>query len=403
MKRRDFLSLGLPGFAGAVALSQMGCKGEAEKKAAGEKKHKLVYRTLGKTGIKGPIVSLGSMEVTSEPLVRMALDAGISHIATSRYYQRGKVAKFVGKLIKNYKREDIILATGIDPYPPPLKEGYYSKDTDIVKFERDLDSNLESMSVDYVDILYLPMAAKKESVMFEPLLKVTEKIKKAGKARFLGIATHSYVPEAVRAAADSNFWDIVMLAYNFQSKDIEERKKAVDYAAAKGMGIVAMKTVTGATFLDTNKQITVGNPGAALKWVLQNPNIHTAILGITNFDQLETDLSVMADLTLTSDEKKYLEQARLNHKKMLFCQGCGNCLKQCKSAPDIPTLMRCYMYAYGYRDLAAAVRNLEPIKEQAVACIDCAKCKVNCTSGFNIKERVQDIIRLRDFPREFFV
>ena len=88
---------------------------------------------------------------------------------------------------------------------------------------------------------------------------------------------------------------------------------------------------------------------------------------------------------------------------MLFCQGCGNCLKQCKSAPDIPTLMRCYMYAYGYRDLAAAVKNLEPIKDQAVACIDCAKCQVNCTSGFNIKERIQDIIRLRDFPGEFFV
>ena len=166
MKRRNFISIGLPGFAGVMALSQMGCKGEAEKKAEREKKQKRVYRTLGKTGIKVPIVSIGSMEVTSEPLVRMALDAGISHIATSRYYQRGKVAKFVGKLIKNYRREDIILATGIDPYPPPWKEGYYSKDTDIVKFERDFDSNLKSMSVDYVDILYLPNAAKKESVFF---------------------------------------------------------------------------------------------------------------------------------------------------------------------------------------------------------------------------------------------
>lgn len=78
--------------------------------------------------------------------------------------------------------------------------------------------NLRTMSVDYVDILYLPNAAKKESVMFEPLMKVTEKIRKAGKARFLGIGTHSYVPEAVRAAADSNFWDIVMLAYNIKER-----------------------------------------------------------------------------------------------------------------------------------------------------------------------------------------
>ncbi|MCK5056590.1 MAG: aldo/keto reductase [Candidatus Aminicenantes bacterium] len=403
MKRRDFISKGLPGFAGTMALSQIGCKGGAYKKAEGEKKYKLVYRTLGKTGIKVPIVSMGSMNVTSEALVRMALDAGISHISTAKYYGRGKVEKFVGKVIKNYRREDIILATGVDPHPPPWKEGFYSKDTDIVRFEKDFDDSLKSMEVDYVDIFYLPNAAKKEAVMFEPLMKVMEKIKKAGKARFLGIGTHSYVPEAVRAAADSDFWDVVMLAYNFQSRDIEERKKAVDYAAEKGMGIVAMKTVTGASFVNTNKQIQVGNPRAALKWVLQNPNIHTTVLGITNFEQLETDLSVMADLTLTDDEKKYLELARLNHKNMLFCQGCGDCLKQCKSAPDIPALMRCYMYAYGYRDLAAAVRNLDPIKEKTVACIECSNCTVNCASGFNIKERIQDIIRLRDFPHEFFV
>ena len=230
-----------------------------------------------------------------------------------------------------------------------------------------------------------------------------EKIKKAGKARFLGIGTHSYVPEAVRAAADSNFWDVVMPAYNFQSKDIVERKKAVDYAASKGLGIVAMKTITSASFITTEKQITVGNPGAALKWVLQNKNIHTAVLGITSFDQLETDLSVMSDPTLTNEEKKYLKLTRLNSKETMFCQGCGSCLKQCKSAPDIPTLMRCYMYTYGYRDLAAAVRNLDPIKKKAVACIECSNCTVTCAMGFNIKEKIQDIIRLRDFPKEFFV
>ena len=176
----------------------------------------------------------------------------------------------------------------------------------------------------------------------------------------------------------------------------------VAYAAGKGMGIVAMKTITGESWLYTNKQTLVSNPKAALKWVLQNENIHTAVPGVTSFDQLETDLSVMADLTLTPEEKKILEMARLNYKDSLFCQGCGSCLQQCKSAPDIPTLMRCYMYVYGYRDLAAAVRNLESIKDKAIACADCSSCRVKCASGFNIKERVQDIIRLRNFPPEFF-
>jgi len=78
------------------------------------------------------------------------------------------------------------------------------------------------------------------------------------------------------------------------------------------------------------------------------------------------------------------------------------CLKQCKIAPDIPTLMRCYMYAYGYRDLAAAARNIKSVKDNPIACADCSSCVVKCSMGFDIKERAVDIIRLRDFPQEFF-
>jgi len=401
MNRRNFISKGLAGIAGAVAFPHIGFMGTACKRAEEGKEHKLVYRTLGKTGIKLPIVSMGTMDATSDALVRTALDAGISHIATAQYYLNGRVEEFVGKIIKNYKREDIILATGVIPQPIDYRSGVFSKDTDIARFEKEFEGSLKRMDTDYVDFFYLPFTAKKESVMFEPLMKSMEKIKKAGKARFLGIGSHSFVPEAVRAAADSGFYDVAMLAYNFQIKDIEERKEAVAYAANKGMGIVAMKTITGESWM-AGTQEAVSNPKAALKWVLQNENIHTAVPGFTTFDQLETDLSIMEDLTLTPEEEKYLKLARTNHKDSLFCQGCGTCLKQCKIAPDIPTLMRCYMYAYGYRDLAAAARNIKSVKDNPIACADCSSCVVTCKMGFDIKERAVDIIRLRDFPLEFF-
>ncbi len=90
----------------------------------------------------------------------------------------------MGKIIKNYKREDIILSTGVIPQPIDYSSGVFSKDTDIAKFENDFEGSLKRMDTDYVDIFYLPFTAKKESVMFEPLMKSMEKIKKAGKARF---------------------------------------------------------------------------------------------------------------------------------------------------------------------------------------------------------------------------
>ena len=401
MDRRNFISKGLAGIAGALALPRFGSAGVAPKRAEVGEKRKLVYRTLGKTGIKLPIVSLGTMDATSEGVVRTALDAGIAHIATAQYYQNGRAEEFVGRLIKNYKREQIILATGVIPQPLDPKSGLFSKDTDVAKFEKDFEGSLKRMDVDHVDIFYLPFCAKKESVMFEPLMKSMEKIKGAGKARFLGASSHSFVPEAVRAAADSGFYDVVMLAYNFQIKDIEERKEAVAYAASKGMGIVAMKTITGESWM-ASKQEPVSHPKAALKWVLQNENIHTAVPGITTYEQLETDLAVVEDFTLTPEEKKYLQMARARTEGSLFCQGCGRCLEQCPDAPDIPTLMRCYMYAYGYRDLAAAVRNIKSVKDNPIACTACSSCVVRYPMGFDVRGKILDIIRLRDFPSEFF-
>jgi predicted aldo/keto reductase-like oxidoreductase len=303
----------------------------------------------------------------------------------------------VGRIIKNYNRDEIILATDGNPKPFDPRSGLFSKDTDIERFENDFGRSLKRLDVDYIDIFYLSSCAKKESVLFEPLMKSMDKFRRDGKARFLGIATHSFVPEAVRAAADSAFYDVVMLAYNFQIKDIEERKAAVAYAAGKGMGIVAMKTITGESWVAARQQ-AVSHPKAALKWVFQNENIHTAVPGITTFEQLETDLSVMENLTLTAEEKRYLQMARAHTKDSLFCQGCGNCLGQCPEAQDIPTLMRCYMYAYGYRDLAAAARNLEYVKDNPIACAACSSCVVRCPTGFDVRSKALDVIRLRDIP-----
>lgn len=401
MKRRNFLSKGLAGLTGAVALPFFGCKRTALKEE--EATPKMIYRTLGKTGIELPIVSMGTVDATSEALVRTALDSGISHIATAQYYQRGKVEQFIGRILKDYDRSKIVIATGVTPHPLDWKAGTFSKDTDIAKYEKDFEISLKNLDVDYVDIFYLPFVGKKESATFEPLMNSMEKMKNAGKARFLGASSHSFVPEAVRAVVDSGFYDVVMLAYNFQIKDIEERKEAIAYATSKGLGVVAMKTIVGESWKDTGKPEAASNAKAALKWVLQNENIHTSVPGFTTFEQLETNLSIMEDLTLTPEETEYLKIVRLNHNKSLFCQGCGTCLKQCSSAPDIPTLMRCYMYAYGYRDIALAVRNLKSIQDDPIACTSCTSCIVSCPMGFNIKARAEDIIRIKDLPEKLFV
>jgi len=59
--RRDFMKSTLTGFGGLFFLPQLDTKQELRVVEAKGKEKKFVYRTLGKTGIKVPVVNMGVM------------------------------------------------------------------------------------------------------------------------------------------------------------------------------------------------------------------------------------------------------------------------------------------------------------------------------------------------------
>ena len=143
----------------------------------------------------------------------------------------------------------------------------------------------------------------------------------------------------------------------------------------------------------------VKNPAAAIKWVLQDPNVHTIIAGFTTFDQLELDLSVAENPALTRTEKSQL--GKLTFASSHYCQGCGKCVASCPRALPIPDLMRAYMYVYGYRNLGEAQDLVLSLNLPYELCNDCSTCSVKCVSGFNVSARIRDVVRIREVPSEF--
>jgi ferredoxin len=116
---------------------------------------------------------------------------------------------------------------------------------------------------------------------------------------------------------------------------------------------------------------------------------------------MNEDLSIMEDLSLTEDEKNNLK--RDASIPGLCCQGCGQCLRQCSAKLPIPDLMRSYMYAYGYRQLALAQSLIASLDLPLRVCEECSLCPVECLNEWNLKEKIRDIIRLRDVPSEFLI
>lgn len=406
--RRQFLKHTLVGAAGMAALPVLtpgelfGAAGQSEKKAQNEKKERaIVKRKLGKTGLELPVVSMGVMNADNSELVRAALDAGIVLVDTAHVYQRGRNEEMIGGVIKSRPRDSYVIATKVRGDGLDRETGEFTAESKAGPFVENFETSLKRLGVSYVEILYLHNVVTRQAALFEEYLSAMVKLKEQGKARFIGVSTHGNEPEVIRAVAGSGVHDVVLTAYNFRQPHVADVEAAMAEAAKAGLGVVAMKTQAG-VYWDKERQKPI-NMKAALKWALGNENVHTAIPGFTTFDQLELDLSVMADLALTPEERKDLEQGEDLGYRGLFCDQCGVCMAQCGRGVDIPTMLRSYMYVYGYRNLAAAREALDGVELGRLACESCDGCTVNCTMGFDVRGRVRDVARIRYVPEEFVV
>ena len=399
--RRDFMKSSIAGLGGFVYLSS-----NEKSLELNQKDRKIIYRTLGKTGIKVPVIGMGMLHPSNPALVRAALDAGISHFDTTAMpsVQQNNL-KMLSDVTKGRPRESFIIGVKVS-FLRMQEQGLYKEGVTTEAFLKSFDFYLKSLNMEYIDILYHHAVSRKESVIYEPIMKAMEKAKKDGKTRFLGISSHANVAEAVQAAADSNFYEVVMAAYTFKQKNYLQVREAIAKAANAGLGVVAIKVIRGGEQPDKMAGIhglkegeKAVNPRACLKWVLQDPNVHATVPAFDTFDDMNVDLSVMDDLTLTDPEKKDLKRAAST--AGLYCQGCGQCVKQCIAKLPIPDLMRAYMYTYGYRKPSLGQEVVVSLGLPSHVCEDCSQCPVKCLNGWNVSYKIRDIMRLRDVPSQF--
>jgi uncharacterized protein len=395
MDRRDFMKSTAAGFGGFFFLSSNEMKPE-EKTKTNPKEQKIIYRTLGKTGFKLPVINMGVMNSSNPNLVRAAMNSGMVLLDTATTYQRGTNEAMIGEVVKERPRDSYVICTKAHP-PENRATGLYTKEATEEDYQKKIDASLKNLGLEYIDIYHHHGASVRESVLYEPVMKALEKAKKAGKIRFIGISTHKNEPAVIHAAVDSKFYDVILTPYNFKQTNQAEIREAIARAAAAGMGVIAMKAMGGVRLQEKAEKPV--EPVPALKWVLQDPNVHTIIAGFTTFDQMNLDLSVMENPALTTSEKAQLQRAALQ--TGLYCQGCGQCLNQCRRKLPIPDLMRAYMYVYGYRNLSHSQDLLLSLNLPRRVCGDCNECPVQCSIGFDVSRKIRDVVRLRDVPAEF--
>ncbi len=395
--RREFLKKSILGISGA-ALLPINLRIGSDRIIPENGQPELPRRILGKTGINTPLISMGTSDATASGFVRAAYEAGVKLFFSATYYGEGNNEKLVGEGLKGLPRDSFVVGTAVPPDGLDMRTGKFLNGFDPQAYISKAEKSLKRFGLDYVDIFLFPFAGKRDMVLNEGVLKAMEQLKKQGKTRFLGIASHSDTEEALQAASDSGVYEIAMVAYNYKTLNKESFNSSIDKAVKAGMGVVAMKTTAGAFREKSGPPL---NTDAALKWVLQNENISSVVSGMSSLEELQKNLSMIRNLKLSEQELKDLNLASLNSKTGLYCHQCKKCIPQCPHHLDIPDIMRSYMYAYGYKNTVQAWHTLAGVDISGNPCEKCNTCNVNCSAGFDIRKKILDISRLKDVPSDF--
>lgn len=350
----------------------------------------ILQRTLGKTGITLPVVSMGVMNADIPGLLRRAYELGIRHFDTAAVYQQGRNEAMVGQVIKELGVRDRVVISTKQPSPKHLSNSAEAKR----RFIEGVESSLKRLQMDHVDILYHHAVDSAKIAQSEGPIEALQQLKKDGKTRFIGISTHKTV-EVLPEAIPLNLFDVALVMLNYTMAHDSEMLSTIERAAKSGIGIVAMKTQAGGTVRPDPKLpkgLPLASQTALLKWALKHDFVTTAIPGFSTYEHLEQDFSVVWNLAYTKEEERFLADQTFAVQAE-FCQQCGECKKDCPKQVDIPVLMRSHMYAVQYRNMGMAQsllascdlgRGLDP-------CSSCTTCLAACRNTVPIARKIAEL------------
>jgi len=345
--------------------------------AAATKNRALDYRNLGKTGLRVTSVSMGAMNCSDPAVILRAFDLGVNFFDTARRYMGGRNEEIVGKVLQG-KRDKVLIQTKVR-----MAAGEREN-------RESVETSLKSLRTDYVDVLLAHSLKTPDEVCDPPLLEFLQAMKKEGKARFTGFSTHTDMAPLLRAAAKAGCHEVALTSYNFTHSN--ELKEAIALAAKAGIGVVAMKTQAGG--YKAHNMGGLSPHQAALKYVLMDQNVSTAIPGVTTIEQIEECVSVMGT-EFSRKDSRALQQYD-SYLQGRICTMCGGCEGFCPYGVNHTDFMRAAMYYDGYenKNLAEEALREGGLLQAAKRCSECSSCSIVCGRGVDVRAQVELLKRV---------
>ncbi|MET0838441.1 MAG: L-glyceraldehyde 3-phosphate reductase [Marmoricola sp.] len=307
------------------------------------------YRYCGRSGLQLPPLSLGLWqnfgtdrpEETQRAILRRAFDRGVTHFDLANNYgpPYGRAEENFGVFLRTdfrNLRDELVISTkaGYDMWPGPYGQGGGSRKYVLAS----LDQSLARMGLDDVDIFYSHRYDPETPI--EETMGALDTAVRSGRALYAGIS--SYSPSKTREAATiarelGTPLLIHQPSYSMLNRWIEE--SLLDELEEQGMGCIVFSALAQGLLTDryldgipadsraARSDSTIGSDHLddatlrhvrlldeiaqargqklaqlALKWVLRDPRVSSAVIGASSVEQLDTNLDALQGPQLTEDE-----------------------------------------------------------------------------------------------------
>jgi len=329
-------------------------------------------------------ISFGAGRLPAASLVLRAVDRGINYFDTAPDY--GQSEHHLGEALARLKNRDKVYIASKYCDPVPFQKGvsHLQLGSTKQKYKDAVEGSLRRMGTDYLDVVFVhsigelsDFEAERARLLDENMLAATDELKREGKVRFLAVSSHGpynmerLMSEAVR----SGHFDLIMPAFNFAK--FPRVPEVIKEAQARGVGVVAMKTLAGARDMHLDPKEGVFEH-AAFKWVLKHPEVGGLVVTMKRVGDLDLYLQASGKELTASDERlldRYLAEFGRD-----YCRtGCSDCETGCPAGVPIASILRYQMYFEHYGDEKRAMEAYADLGLRAHDCLGCVA--ESCVGG----------------------
>ncbi len=319
------------------------------------------YTNLGSTGLRVSRICLGMMsygndsdrpwvldEEHTEPLVRAAIEGGVTFFDTADTYSKGASEVATGRLLPKFlSRDEVVVATKVFMPMTPGENGGGLSRKHILSA---IDASLARLDMDYVDLYQIHRWDP--STPIAETMEAPHDVVRSGKARYIG-ASSMFAWQFAKAqhVAEVNRWTkFVSMQPHYNLIYREEEREMIPQCLDQGVGIIpwsplargvlagtrsqdgSARTTTRSdsdglidhfynspTDFDVVKRVAevatergVSPAQIALAWVLQRPGVTAPIVGATKIGHLSEALAAER-LVLGNEETARLEEPYVPH------------------------------------------------------------------------------------------